>query len=505
MKLKLIIAFLLCVLVNSTNAQEVISLYDGNAPGNLSVEDRESFNRPANGRPSVVNVTKPTITVFLPQHPNASRAAVVICPGGGYLRLTIEDGGYDVAKELAQSGIAAIVLKYRTWRDSAYVSYRDLPVQDYQQAMKIIRANASKWNIDVKTIGVMGFSAGGHLASMVSVANNEFKPAFSILAYPVVSFTDSLVSKTLKSRQTLLGNNLTNAEKEFYSPELHVTASTPSAFIVHAQDDSTSLVNNSIQYYRALLKNKVPAEILLYQKGGHGFASYNKAEDHRWLPSAIKWLALNGFYQSAPPTAAIQKLPAFWNDILAFKKQDSIQMPKPNALLLTGSSSFTKWLDVNNYFPQHTIVNRAFGGSTLPDVIRYAYDAILPYKPKQVMIYCGENDLATNDSITPEEVLHRVKTLFAIIRENLPNATISYVSIKPSPVRAHIQARVKETNKLVKRFIKKQKKAQFINVYDAMLNADGTMREELFIEDRLHMNAKGYAIWKKIIEPYLVK
>ena len=200
-----------------------------------------------------------------------------------------------------------------------------------------------------------------------------------------------------------------------------------------------------------------------------------------------------------------QNSPAFWSDIQAFKKQDSIQKPAANAILLIGSSSFTKWKDVGNYFPGYTIINRGFGGSTLIDVIRYSYELVMPYQPKQVIIYCGENDLASSENISADEVLVRVKTLFGIIRTNFPKATIDYVSIKPSPVRASIQPRVKEANKIIKAFLAKQKNAGFIDIYDAMLDANGNMREELYIGDRLHMKPEGYAIWKKIMEPYLLK
>lgn len=197
--------------------------------------------------------------------------------------------------------------------------------------------------------------------------------------------------------------------------------------------------------------------------------------------------------------------PAYWSDIVAFKKLDSIQKPAPNSILLIGSSSFTKWKDVNDYFPGFPIINRGFGGSTLVDVIRYAYDIVMPYQPKQIFIYCGENDLASQENITPSEVLNRVKTLFGIIRTNFPNAAIDYVSIKPSPVRASIQGKVKEANKEIKAFFKQQKNAAFIDIYDAMLDANGQMREELYIGDRLHMKPEGYAIWKKIMQPYLLK
>jgi acetyl esterase/lipase len=296
MKWRLLVLLTGCVLMVDVYAQTVMKLYNYIPPGNLVVDDRETSSRSAAGRPSLVNVTDPGISVFAAVNPNALHPAVIICPGGGYLRLTIEDGGYDIAKQLAQAGITAIVLKYRTWRDSAYTSYRDLPLQDFRQALRLVKANAIEWHIDTTKIGVMGLSAGGHLAAMASVAEDVYKPAFSLLAYPVISFTDSLVSKTLKSRATLLGEKITNAEKELYSPELHVTHNTAPAFIVHAQDDSTSMVNNSVQYYLALLRNHVSSELFLYQRGGHGFASYNKAEDSNWIPLAIKWLALNGFY-----------------------------------------------------------------------------------------------------------------------------------------------------------------------------------------------------------------
>jgi lysophospholipase L1-like esterase len=200
-----------------------------------------------------------------------------------------------------------------------------------------------------------------------------------------------------------------------------------------------------------------------------------------------------------------QTAPPFWNDIVAFKKQDSAAPPPMGSILLVGSSSFTKWTDVQSYFPGYPILNRAFGGSTLKDVIRYSYDVILPYKPKQVLIYCGENDLASADSISTEEVLLRTKTLFAIIRTNLPDAQISFVSIKPSPVRAAIQGKVRTANRLIRKFIRKQKNAAFIDIYDAMLDAQGNMREELYVGDRLHMKPEGYAIWKRILQPYLLR
>ena len=496
---------LFMVVCNTGYAQRVIPLYSSKPPGNITNEDREKFVRPEKGRPSVINVTNPTLTIYLPANPNTVHAAIVICPGGGYLRLTIEDGGYDVAKNLAAAGIATFVLKYRTWQDSAFTSYRDIPMQDLQKAFRIIRDNAVALKIDTTRVGVLGFSAGGHLAAMASVSTSGIKPAFTLLAYPVISFTDSLVSRTLKSRSTLLTDNITQQDKETYSPELHVTATTPPAFIVQAEDDSTSLVGNSLVYYRALVAKRIPAQLLLYQKGGHGFAQYNAAQDEDWLPAAIKWMALNGFYQRDTTRPVAQSLPPFWNDVLAFKKEDAVQPPPANPILLIGSSSFTKWKDIKEYFPGYPLLNRAFGGSVLTDLIRYSNEVIVPYNPKQVLIYCGENDLASSDGVSAAEVVLRFKTLFGIIRQRFPNAVISFVSIKPSPVREKIQPKVKEANKQIKAFLKTQQKTDFIDIYDAMLTKDGKMREELYVQDRLHMKPEGYAIWKKIMMPYLRK
>ena len=208
---------------------------------------------------------------------------------------------------------------------------------------------------------------------------------------------------------------------------------------------------------------------------------------------------------ASTPIIHAQTSPAFWQDIVAFKKKDSIQAPPSNAILFVGSSSFARWQDVNNYFPDFTIINRGFGGSILTDVIRYTYDIILPYQPKQVVIYCGENDLASADNISSVEAYNRFKTLFGMIRTNLPKTNIAFISMKPSPSRASLQEKMKVANQMIKTYISKQKNASFIDIYEAMLDKKGQMREELYVGDRLHMKPAGYAIWQKAILPYLIK
>lgn len=196
---------------------------------------------------------------------------------------------------------------------------------------------------------------------------------------------------------------------------------------------------------------------------------------------------------------------AFWNEVQSFKKIDSASFPKPNQILFIGSSSFVMWKDVQQYFPEYQILNRSFGGSTLIDQIRYRYDVIYPYNPKQIVLYCGENDLAYTDSVTAEMVTERLITLFRFIRDKYPNVPVAYVSIKPSPSRIHLFSKMQAANKAIESYLKKQKQTAFINVFDAMLSADGSPMTDIFLNDNLHMNAKGYSIWQKIIKPYLIR
>ena len=201
-------------------------------------------------------------------------------------------------------------------------------------------------------------------------------------------------------------------------------------------------------------------------------------------------------------TAAAQP---FADEIRAFKKADSERFPPKNAILFVGRSSFRKWTDVQDYFPGYTIVNRGFGGSTLPDVIRYTNDIIIPYAPRQVVIYCGENDLASSDTVTASIVVERFKTLFFLIRNQLPGVPILFVNLKPSPSRQKLWPAMLEANVRIRQFLKQRRRTAYADVYHAMLNSDGTLIPGLFLEDNLHMTAKGYAIWQKIIKPYLLK
>jgi lysophospholipase L1-like esterase len=195
----------------------------------------------------------------------------------------------------------------------------------------------------------------------------------------------------------------------------------------------------------------------------------------------------------------------FADEIREFKKQDSLNPPPARAILFVGSSSFRKWTDVSNYFPGFAIINRGFGGSTIPDVNYYLNEIIVPYHPKQVVIYCGDNDLASSDAIMADSVLERFKVLFNGIRARLPGENIVFVSIKPSPSRARLREKMEKANLLIQTYMSLYPNTGFVDVYHKMLNPDGTIMADLFLEDQLHMNARGYSIWQKAILPYLSK
>jgi para-nitrobenzyl esterase len=195
----------------------------------------------------------------------------------------------------------------------------------------------------------------------------------------------------------------------------------------------------------------------------------------------------------------------FQPEIDAFAKADKINMPDEGKILFAGSSSFRLWKDVNDYFPGKPILNRGFGGATLLDLIQYSKETIIQYKPKQIFIYCGENDIADNDTVKPKDVFNRFKKLYSILRTQLPASTpIVFLSLKPSIARWSMHEKMATSNELIKSFIHTQKNIQFLDVYSKMLDTDGTPFKDIFIEDNLHMNANGYKIWQKLMAPLLL-
>jgi len=283
--------FVLLLSPLSISAQEIIPLYQGNIPNSKEISGTSVGETFESGM--YRNVYKPTLEIYLPEREKATGAAVVICPGGGYSVVVYQGEGISTAKEFAKNGIAAFVLKYRLPDDSRMNDKSIAPLQDAQQAIKLVRENAAKWGVDPHKIGIMGFSAGGHLASteathyeksLIENPNNtSLRPDFQILVYPVISMQENLTHGG--SRSQLLGNTPSKETVAFFSNELQVSDDTPPAYITHTADDNVVDVDNSIGYFEALRHHKIPVEIHIYPKGGHGFVFGRKG----WMEPLFQW------------------------------------------------------------------------------------------------------------------------------------------------------------------------------------------------------------------------
>ncbi len=279
-------------------AQDTISLYPNAIPNSKPVSNEEYSNE---SHSAVFKVSRPALSIYLPQKEKANGTAVIICPGGGYHALMMQKEGYSIAMRLVKKGIAAFVLKYRLPNERTMKNTAIGPLQDAQQAIKTVRINASKWHIDPDKVGIMGFSAGGHVASTAGTHFNQayidnkektnLRPDFMVLVYPVISMTDRFAH--LGSRKNLLGAHPSDSLIQKFSNEKQVTATTPPAFIVQAEDDSTVQVENSIRFYRAMHQHRLPVALHIYQKGGHGFGKYPPRD--LWMQELFYWMHTNGW------------------------------------------------------------------------------------------------------------------------------------------------------------------------------------------------------------------
>ncbi|WP_445749752.1 alpha/beta hydrolase [Polaribacter sp.] len=295
----ILFTLLLCMNTHFYAQNEVIELWKNGVPNAIASADYQEFHDEKMDRIGKVSI--PTLTVFIPKKPNGT--SVIICPGGGYQFLAINKEGYKTAEWFNSMGITAFVLKYRLPTDEIMENKNIGPLQDAQESVRYIRRNAEKWNLNPDKIGILGYSAGGHLAASLSTKYNEnvyqtldsvsAKPNFSLLIYPVISMTNDITHKG--SRNNLLGKPASDELIEQFSTEKHVNPKTPPTFLVHAIDDKAVVIENSINYFLALRKHKVISEMHLYQKGGHGFGLGKEATSEFWTSHCEKWLQLNQF------------------------------------------------------------------------------------------------------------------------------------------------------------------------------------------------------------------
>jgi acetyl esterase/lipase len=254
----------------------------------------------------IYKVTAPTIIRYLPEKGLANGTSIIIFPGGGYSGLSMENEGSNIARAFNKIGVTAFVVKYRLPSDSIMVDKTIGPLQDAQQAVLMVRKNADKWGLKTDKIGIIGFSAGGHLAStagthfdkvvIVDKDNISVRPDFVMLLYPVISFGPMA---HVGSRENLIGKTPTTDLVNLYSNEKQITSNTPPTFLVHAEDDDVVPVQNSLMFYDALLNAKVKAEMHLFQSGGHGFGLNNSKSKNKWMDWAKNWLEENGFIPPA--------------------------------------------------------------------------------------------------------------------------------------------------------------------------------------------------------------
>jgi len=302
---KFLLSFLLLVILahNASSQTTTLKVWPDGIPGSLRSETYFEESTVTGDIVSLYEkVTDPTLTVFLPPAEKATGTAVLICPGGGYGVLAFDHEGFAIARWLNSNGIAGIILKYRLPSDMIMKDKSVGPLQDAQEAMRIIRRNASQWKINSHRIGVIGFSAGGHLASTLSTHFAEkvyevkdttsARPDFSLLIYPVVTFDSTFTHAG--TRQNLIGDKPSEYTIRYFSNEYRITRNTPPAFLVHSADDKVVPVKNSIVYFEGLVRNNIQAEMHIFQKGGHGYGlAINRGTESAWPELCLSWLKEN--------------------------------------------------------------------------------------------------------------------------------------------------------------------------------------------------------------------
>ena len=299
-KVSLVSFSLLLIVAASAQEYKLLLWPSGNIPNYKKTNEVEK--RDSSGIVRISLVQQPMIDVYLPSKQNATGQALVVCPGGGYGILAYDWQGTDIAKWLNANGIAAIVLKYRLPNSKSNIDPKLSPLLDAQRALRFVRANAEKWNIKKDKIGIMGFSAGGHLASTAgthfdkgnpnatdSIDRISSRPDFMILMYPVITMSQPYMHQG--SRNNLIGTMADSATAKYYSNDLQVTGETPPTLLVHATDDKAVPVENTLSFYQALKNNGVPAEMHIYPYGGHGFSlAIGKGYLQTWTDRCMEWL-----------------------------------------------------------------------------------------------------------------------------------------------------------------------------------------------------------------------
>lgn len=295
------IAIVLFISVKALGQEKLFLWPEGFVPNQEVSQEKEKITKA--DIIIIENVQNPSIEIYLPSKSIRTGKAVVICPGGAYGFLAYDWEGTDFAKALNAKGIAAFVLKYRLPTSASIIDPKWAPLQDVQRAMRLVRSHAKRWDIDPTKVGIMGFSAGGHLASTLGTHYNRetldrlkdtidslsARPDFMALIYPVITFDKKHYHGG--SKNNLIGKNASTDLVNEFSNNLHVNSNTPPSFLVHSADDKAVPIANSLLFYSALIKNGVSAEMHLYPRGGHGFAlARGKGSLEDWPQLLFNWI-----------------------------------------------------------------------------------------------------------------------------------------------------------------------------------------------------------------------
>ncbi|MCB0659127.1 MAG: alpha/beta hydrolase fold domain-containing protein [Saprospiraceae bacterium] len=495
-------ALLLMILTVTSGlvAQEVISLYPGAAPGSESWDWEEGVSEQNLFQTKVVyNVTKPTLTVFPANKDRATGAAVIICPGGGFQTLSIDSEGNDVARWLAFRGVTAFVLKYRlvhsTTADPVMelvqklqdpdkfraenTSVIPLAIADGKEAIRYVRAHAAEYSIDPGKIGIMGFSAGGTVTMGATLKyDRESRPDFAAPIYGAIF--DSLI----------------------------VPSDAPPIFVAAATDDNLQLAPHSVAIYEAWRQAGKPAELHMYERGGHGFGMHQqKLPTDEWIVRFGQWLQLHKYLDVVDPYAKLMR--EDWAYLHRYQK-DNAMLPE-NAgkrIVLMGNSITEGWSNHNpEFFANKPYVNRGISGQTTPQMlVRFRQD-VIDLHPRAVAILAGINDIAENTGpMTLEETFGNIRSMAELAR----NAGIQVVlcSVLPAkdfpwhPGLAPAQ-KVVDLNRMIRTYAD-QEDFLYVDYFTPMVDAENGLKSE-YTYDGVHPNKMGYQVMDEILEKVLAK
>lgn len=475
----------------------VIPLWPEGVPGLKSNATPEvEFN----GR--FTNIHNPTITMYAPDVAKSTGVAVIVSPGGGYVRVS---DGKPEAEWLNSLGITAFVLKYRLDNYG-----HPAPLQDVLRAVRIVRSRAVEFGLRADRIGVMGGSAGGHLSACAATlwdapegkTGNPLdevsaRPDFAALIYPVITMEDPFVHKG--SRKALFGDNPTPAQIQLLSLEKHIRSNTPPVFLAATMADKSVPVENSLRFYQALRDAGIPSELHAYAAGSHGNSRDPQyGPTAKWPQRCEEWMRFNKWI-----TPETRDFTRWEKEVANMEAGDKTNAPPKNAVLFIGSSTVRLWKSLATDFAPTPVINRSFGGTEIEDATHFAYQLVFPHAPKQIFLRAGGNDLWAGKS--PERVFADFTNFVATIHAKLPKTEIVYVSLCPSPLRWAQSEREKTLNSLAADFIKGKKLLKYVETYDLVLGPDGKPRAELFVSDRLHLNADGYKLFADRVRPAIQK